>query len=1295
MMLYIGGRSSCGILAFTFLLFFAISITRSADEPTTTIKYNVVQAWAAKLGGELWHLGDFITRRKEVEESFKQAQVVSKNGQKIVEEMAKDLKYMMDAKVSAVKRIMDTAENTAISFDEEPVNQSFQYYNAKQMIEPGEIITTPIPMIDEDPADITTPIPPKEIVLTKKRHFFNEAVNTTVSSVHVPTNVYDRATEVIKAIKWSEALDSIFYNNYIGDPTLTWQYFGSSSGFLRQFPATKWEQDPVDLYDCRLRSWYIEAANSPKDMLILVDSSGSMTGQRKDIAKHVVSNILDTLGPNDYVNIFTFSEEVAEVVPCFRDTLVQANMGNIRELKLGMDNIETNEIANVSAALTRAFELLEQFRETRNGARCNQAIMLVSDGVPYSFDEVFEQFNWKELPFIPVRVFTYLIGREVADVKEIKEMACRNQGYYVHLSTMAEVREEVLNYIPVIARPLVLNKREHPVVWSEIYADVEDPKMTDWLWEIKERAEQKERFIDYRKNRVLFYSPEEQHRRMIMKQRMNQDPYSNNQKYNFMTTVSVPVFDRRENANITEDILMNEAYWVTITRETRVANILGVAGADVPIAEIKKYLKPHLLGVNGYAFIVTNNGYILTHPDFRPVFQDILKPAYNTVDMIEVELTDDDQGPREFNNMLLNMRESIINQSTGAKWIRVKYHFDEMKRVSRTKRQYYWTPIKNTPFTLVVTYPETYGVNRLQIRTEDEIHRIHAKGSNVASFFSGNNWKIHPDWVYCKYLNEHPNETFATPELELKHFLERMKLGGWKWPSNRTPPPPEHAMFSNITGKLPEKDYYYCDRGLMQALVYDAKVTEWFSKNVSGSGGNKDEKGPSPIAVLMGLLPRNEFKQRFGITVSFLATHSGLTRWQEYATGADESKQAEPDFSETHNRAIDEVWYKRAVELYYSNRNRKGADGENGKDDSDRNNFVYSVPFDAGNRNDTLVTASHAIFHTDGTREAPVAVVGFQFHHSALYTLFKNITSQCGHGDPRCEKTCFTGDYQCYVIDNNGFVVISEQLQETGAFFGEVKPAFMQRLLDDSIFRNVTVYDYQAVCFMPKGSINLGTVLQTPLRLIWWMLTNTLSYLVWVVMQLFLSLAQAYDEIYDTGAYDVVPELGDLDDPTLNRYKEPEFNKVLINRTRPEPCDHVITLYELNMDVDPSVYTKEAHQCERPYVVLPIPSSNLLLLVLDTLCPLPTHVPQLSTWPVEHDYNASLACHKARSDPLPRRRPLTCINKHANESVIELCGDGSIPRYNVALLLAMLVFGQCIALRCAAGGIFAYLWDAS
>lgn len=68
------------------------------------------------------------------------------------------------------------------------------------------------------------------------------------------------------------------------------------------------------------------------------------------------------------------------------------------------------------------------------------------------------------------------------------------------------------------------------------------------------------------------------------------------------------------------------------------------------------------------------------------------------------------------------------------------------KRVTRVKKHYFWQAIPNTPFTLVVTYPASYGLNRVHHNYEEEIHRINAKQFDLLSFFEGKNWKIHPDW---------------------------------------------------------------------------------------------------------------------------------------------------------------------------------------------------------------------------------------------------------------------------------------------------------------------------------------------------------------------------------------------------------------------------------------------------------------------------------------------------------------------------------------------------------------------
>lgn len=53
--------------------------------------------------------------------------------------------------------------------------------------------------------------------------------------------------------------------------------------------------------------------------------------------------------------------------------------------------------------------------------------------------------------------------------------------------------------------------------------------------------------------------------------------------------------------------------------ETFTPSLLGVASTDVPVLDIDKLSLPYLLGVNGYSFIVSNNGYVMLHPDLRPM----------------------------------------------------------------------------------------------------------------------------------------------------------------------------------------------------------------------------------------------------------------------------------------------------------------------------------------------------------------------------------------------------------------------------------------------------------------------------------------------------------------------------------------------------------------------------------------------------------------------------------------------------------------------------------------------------
>lgn len=99
------------------------------------------------------------------------------------------------------------AERTAEMFDfNETASENYTYYSSKYSPKNdwNENITQrfqeSLPKIVTD-ADYDFY---DKMYLDRDTHFYNISVNTTHSSVHVPTNVYDKSPNVLETIMWSE-----------------------------------------------------------------------------------------------------------------------------------------------------------------------------------------------------------------------------------------------------------------------------------------------------------------------------------------------------------------------------------------------------------------------------------------------------------------------------------------------------------------------------------------------------------------------------------------------------------------------------------------------------------------------------------------------------------------------------------------------------------------------------------------------------------------------------------------------------------------------------------------------------------------------------------------------------------------------------------------------------------------------------------------------------------------------------------------------------------------------------------
>ncbi|RXN32930.1 voltage-dependent calcium channel subunit alpha-2 delta-2-like protein [Labeo rohita] len=394
----------------------------TAVDALTFPQHYTIMHWARRIEQEIDRVLQHISGAQQLKgfysEKRRQFSLVRNNPRDIVEKVATDIERLLAKKRKALEKLASEAERLQKDhrWQDGIKEENIEYYNSKAEM-------------DYDGEDIDSQMSLKlEFVYDPN---FKNHVNYSHTAVQIPTDIYKGAPVILNELNWTQALERVFIENSRDDPSLLWQAFGSATGVTRYYPAAPWRApDKIDLYDVRRRPWYIQGASSPKDMVILVDVSGSVSGLTLKLIKASVTEMLDTLSDDDYVNVARFNEKAEAVVPCFKH-LVQANVRNKKIFKEAVQQMQAKGTTDYKSGFHFAFNQL-----------------------------------------LNVRVFTFSVGQHNYDVTPLQWIACANKGYYFEIRSICAIRINTQEYLDVLGRPMVLAGRSaKQVQWTNVYQD--------------------------------------------------------------------------------------------------------------------------------------------------------------------------------------------------------------------------------------------------------------------------------------------------------------------------------------------------------------------------------------------------------------------------------------------------------------------------------------------------------------------------------------------------------------------------------------------------------------------------------------------------------------------------------------------------------------------------------------------------------------------------------------------------------------------------------------------------------
>jgi len=314
----------------------------------------------------------------------------------------------------------------------------------------------------------------------------------TTSVVRLPDDLTDRYSnprdnQVIETVCFTQALDeyltdkhdaNIDYWDKIDVPP-PWFHYGAHNGVFRIYPGRQTRS--CGGYDPRQRPWYIAASSGPKNVILILDTSGSMRGLRLELMKQAAKQVINSLTVGDRVAVVEFGSRATLHADRSR-YLYEANVVNKKILIKAIDMFYPSGLTNFLDAFQKAFRVLDNSIQEELHVPCNTAILFLTDGKMTAPEDTTESavvnfitdslIEYEEkLNNRPILLFTYSVSAD-DDVHVFpKEIACSatGTGVWSKIVDDREIFESLTSYFLLFAVGLGVDKNENFTAWVEPY----------------------------------------------------------------------------------------------------------------------------------------------------------------------------------------------------------------------------------------------------------------------------------------------------------------------------------------------------------------------------------------------------------------------------------------------------------------------------------------------------------------------------------------------------------------------------------------------------------------------------------------------------------------------------------------------------------------------------------------------------------------------------------------------------------------------------------------------------------